>query len=60
MKFAITEEVMTKAGAKVTWIEPGIYNVVRIFDRSRYLIDIGKETRLLTIVNQQDGTLIKN
>lgn len=61
MKLVIEDDVITQAGHHVTWVEPGEYNVIRLFDRDRVIIDVTTPTsmkRQITIVPLHKGTLV--
>lgn len=58
MKFVLQKRVTDRI-SDITWIEQGVYPVVRYFDSDRVMIDIGANPvgrkRLLTIVKLKDG-----
>lgn len=63
MKFVLNRSILTKrpdtSGNFVTWVEPGEYNIVRLFDNNRVLIDVGiSGRRQLTIIPLSKGLLI--
>lgn len=60
MKFTLDKDIITKVGKPITWVEAGIYDVVRMFDKDRVLVHlstsiIGK--RQLTVIPIYKGTL---
>lgn len=58
MTFLIEKDIMTKAGNEVPWVEAGEYQVVRMIDGNRIMIDLGKASyRLLAIVSLRSGVL---
>lgn len=60
MKFLVYKDIMTRRGNPVTWVEAGKYDVVRVFDSNRVLIELytplNKE-RQLTLVRMHEGRL---
>lgn len=58
MKFKLYQDIITRIGKPITWVESGEYPVVRMFDEKRVMIDIGTNTiRQLTIVPMYKGQL---
>ena len=64
MKFALKKDILSKVevdGSFITWIEAGVYPVVRFFDDTRVIIDCGyPNKRKLTIVNLTQGKLLRS
>ena len=61
MKFVLYKDIITQAGKPVTWIEAGEYPVMRMFDESRVLINIGRiGTKQYTVVNIKLGQLLNS
>lgn len=62
MKFSLQTKKFDRTSGN-TWIDPGIYEFVRIFDTDRYLINTSPkvtswEKRQLTVVKKTDGVLL--
>lgn len=58
MKFIIPQDILAKSGKPITWIEAGIYDVVRLFGEGRVLIELGGiSKRQIAIVKLDEGTL---
>lgn len=58
MKFTLYQEIITRIGKPITWVEAGEYPVVRMFDGKRVMIDVSTNAvRQLTVVPMYKGQL---
>lgn len=63
MHLAVEENVYTRRGKKVVWLEPGDYPILRIFDKTRVLVDcstLNTPKRQLTVLDISQGTIIND
>ena len=64
MKFLIQNDILgsTIKGKPITWIQAGMYNVVRLFDEKRVMIDVTpiRGSRAITLVHLNRGQLIRD
>ena len=56
MTVTVVEDLRTRKSGKTTWLEAGIYEVVRELPDDRYLIIIkdNEPQRLLTIIRKEE------
>lgn len=63
MQFVINKDIFTRKGKRLVWLERGVYPVVRMFDRTRVMIDcstINTPSRQITIVDLRQGKLMQD
>jgi hypothetical protein len=62
MKFIITKDVpgTTPKGSPIIWLSAGIYDVIRLFNNKRVMIDVTstRGNRTITIVDLDRGQLV--
>ena len=60
MKFSLLDTKVDYFSG-VTWVEPKTYDVIRMFDKDRVLVQINStaaDKRLLTVLKIADGVLV--